>query len=153
MSPTPAGDRPRDDPHPSGRASGKRNPPAESVDEYLARVPEEPRAALERLRGIIRATVPNAVEVVSYQIPAYRYGGLLVGFAAAQDHCTFHLMSTGVMRTHSVELRGYDVGKGSIRFRPGEPLPEALVKKLIRARVAENERRAKAKRGRRASPP
>ena len=71
----------------------KRSTPAASVDDYLAAVPEDARAALEKLRKTIKAAAPGATEVISYQIPAYRYHGLLVGFAAFKDHCTFHVMS------------------------------------------------------------
>lgn len=124
------------------RAPSKRGTRTESVDEYLAALSPEVRAALGKLRKTIRAAVPEAVEVISYQVPAYKLGGLLVGFAAARDHCTFHLMSTEIMRTHAADLKAYDVGRGSVRFTPDRPLPDALVKKLIRARIAENEKRA-----------
>ncbi len=113
---------------------------AASVDEYLASLPEDARRALEALRATIRAAAPEAVEVISYQIPAYKQRGLLVGFAALEGHCTFHLMSTTVMRGFMRELEGYDLGKGCIRFPAAKPLPQALVKKLVRARIAENER-------------
>lgn len=112
------------------------------MDDYLAALPENARAALEKLRRTIRAAAPEATEVISYRIPAYRHHGLLVGFAAATNHCTFHVMSTEVMRAHAAELEGCAVGKGSIRFAPDEPLPAALVRKLVRARIAENEGRA-----------
>lgn len=112
-----------------------------NVDEYLAAAPEEARAALAKLRKTIRAAAPKATEVISYQIPAYKHHGLLVGFAALKDHCTFHIMSTEVTRAHASELKGYKIGKASIRFIPGNPLPTALVRKLIRARIAENESR------------
>src|SRR5262245_1369044 len=116
---------------------------AESVDDYLAKVPEDARATLERLRKTIKAAAPMATEVISYQIPAYKHHGLLVGFAALPDHCTFHVMSTEVMRAHAAELKDYPVGKGSIRFLPDKPLPVALVKKLVKERIAENEKRVK----------
>ena len=116
--------------------------PVESVDEYLASVPPKMRSALQKLRKTIRAAAPRATEVISYRIPAYKQGGLLVGFAASEKHCTFHLMSTTVMRKHAALLAGYALGKGSIRFQPDEPLPATLVKKLVQARIAENEGRA-----------
>ncbi len=115
---------------------------AASVGDYLAALPKDVRAALERLRKTIRAAAPRATEVISYQIPAYRQQGLLVGFAAAGNHCTFHVMSTVVMRAHAAELKGYAVGKGSIRFAADQPLPVALVRMLVKARIAENEKRA-----------
>ena len=110
-----------------------------NVDEYLAAAPEDARAALAKLRKTIRAAAPKATDVISYQIPAYKHRGLLVGFAAMKDHCTFHIMSTEVTRAHAAELKGYKIGKASIRFLPGNPLPTALVTKLIKARIAENE--------------
>jgi uncharacterized protein YdhG (YjbR/CyaY superfamily) len=116
----------------------KRSAPAASVDDYLAAVPEDARAALEKLRKTIKAAAPGATEVISYQIPAYKYHGLLVGFAAFKDHCTFHVMSPGLIRAHAAELKGYDLGKGSIRFPADKPLPAALVTKLVKARIAEN---------------
>ncbi len=121
----------------------KRSGPAKSVDEYLAALPEDARAALEKLRKIIKAAAPKATEVISYQIPAYKHHGLLVGFAALPDHCTFHVMSTGVTSAHAAELEDYDIGKASIRFTTDKPLPAALVKRLVKARIAENELRGK----------
>ncbi len=116
--------------------------PAESVDDYLAAVPEDARFALGKLRRTIKSAAPRATEVISYRIPAYKHHGLLVGFAASEHHCTFHVMSTAVMRAHAAELRGYPVGKGSIRFPADRPLPAALVTQLVKARIAENEKRA-----------
>lgn len=117
----------------------KRNNKAIDVDHYLAEVPEEARAALEKLRKTIKAAAPMATEVISYQIPAYKHHGLLVGFAALKGHCTFHIMSTAVTRAHAAELKDYKPGKASIRFAPDKPLPAALVTKLVKARIAENE--------------
>lgn len=113
--------------------------PAKDVDEYLARVPEDSRAVLAKLRKTIKAAAPKAVEVISYQIPAYKQQGLLVGFAASNGLCTFHIMSTQVTRAHAAELKGYKTGKASIRFAPDNPPPAALVTKLTKARIRENE--------------
>lgn len=109
------------------------------VDQYLARLPEDIRAALVRLRKTIKAAAPKADEVISYQIPAYKQKGLLVGFAASKTHCTFHIMSVQVTRAHAKDLKGYKLGKASIRFAADKPLPAALVTKLVKARIAENE--------------
>lgn len=117
----------------------KKSVPAQSIDDYLAAVPEDVRAALAKLRKTIKAAAPKATEVISYQIPAYRHHGLLVGFAASKDHCTFHIMSTEVTRAHAAELKVYKIGKASIRFAANKPLPAALVTKLVKARLAENE--------------
>jgi uncharacterized protein YdhG (YjbR/CyaY superfamily) len=116
----------------------KRTEP-ESVDNYLAALPEDRRAALEKLRKVIKTAVPKAEEVISYQIPAYRYRGkLLVFFAAFKDHCSF-FVGRDVMRAHAAELKGYDLTKGGIRFPANKPLPAALVKKLVKARIIETQ--------------
>ena len=117
----------------------KKSARAETVDEYLAAVPEDARKALEKLRKTIRAAAPKAAEVISYQIPAYKHHGLLVGFAASREHLTFHLMSTSLMRARAAELKQYKTGKASIQFAAGKPLPSALVTSLVKARIAENE--------------
>jgi uncharacterized protein YdhG (YjbR/CyaY superfamily) len=116
-----------------------------SIDNYLATLPEDKGAVLEKLRRIIRIAVPDATEVISYRMPAYKYHGkLLVGFAAFKDHCSFFVMSPNVMRAHAVELKSYDItkGGGGIRFPVNKPLPAVLVKKLVKARIAENEKNA-----------
>jgi uncharacterized protein YdhG (YjbR/CyaY superfamily) len=114
---------------------------ARDVDEYLARVPAAERASLETLRKSIKAAAPSATEVISYQIPTYRYLGALVAFAAFDNHCGFYVMSPSVMEAHRAELVSYDTSKATIRFRADSPLPAALVRKLVKARVAENEAR------------
>lgn len=86
-------------------ATKKRTPP-KSVDDYLVALPDDARAALGRLRKTIKAAAPKATEVISYQIPAFRYHGLLVGFAAFRDHCSFYPMSPEVMRAHADQLKG-----------------------------------------------
>jgi uncharacterized protein YdhG (YjbR/CyaY superfamily) len=114
--------------------------PSKDMDEYLAPLPPDARAALEGLRAVIKAAAPAATETISYQIPTFKHAGrMLVGFAAAKNHCTFHVMSTAVMDAHAAELEGFATGKGSVRFVPGKPLPAELVARLVRARIAENE--------------
>jgi uncharacterized protein YdhG (YjbR/CyaY superfamily) len=115
--------------------------PPKNVDDYLAAVPAPARAALAKLRQTIKAAAPEATEVISYQIPIFRHHGHLVGFAALKNHCTFHVMSPTVMHAHAAQLKDYKVGKASIRFPAHKPLPASLVKKLVKARIAENERR------------
>ena len=117
----------------------KKSAQAETIDDYLAAVPEDVRAALAKLRKTIRAAAPKASEVISYQIPAYKHHGLLVGFASSTAHCTFHIMSVEVTRAHADDLKGYKLGKASIQFAANKPLPAALVTKLVKARIAENE--------------
>ena len=115
-----------------------------TIDEYLAALSGDKRAALEKLRKIIRAAAPKAEECISYQICAYRQNGMLVGFGATEKHCAFYLMSGSAVDAHTAELAGYDTSKGTIRFQPDEPLPTSLVRKLVKARLAENEGRSKA---------
>ena len=117
----------------------KKNPRVDTVDDYLAAVPEDARAALEKLRKTIKDAAPMATEVISYQIPAYKHHGLLVGFASSSGLCTFHIMSVGVTGAHAGELKNYKLGKASIRFEPDKPPPASLIKKLVKARIAENE--------------
>ena len=108
------------------------------VDDYLATLPEEPRAALEKLRATIRAAAPDATEGFSYGIPAFRLGGRpLVSYAALKDHCSFFPMSPAVIEANRKELERYDTAKGTIRFPADRPLPAALVRKLVKARIAE----------------
>ena len=116
------------------------NSAPETVDAYLAAVPEEQRAALEKLRNQIKAAAPGATETISYQMPAFKLRGrLLVSFAAFKNHCSFFPMSGAVIEAHMDELKPYYTSRGTIRFTPGKPLPAALVKKLVKARIAENE--------------
>ena len=118
--------------------------PAKTVDGYLAALPEEARATLEKIRKAINAAAPKATEVISYQIPMYKQHGMLVGFAAFKNHCSFFPGAKPVA-TYRDELKDYETSKGTIRFPIGKPLPAALVKKLVKARIAENEERASEK--------
>ncbi|HEV7796823.1 MAG TPA: DUF1801 domain-containing protein [Pyrinomonadaceae bacterium] len=121
--------------------SGKTSAVAQTVDDYLAALPEPARATLERLRKAVKAAAPQATEVISYQMPMYKLHGMLVGFAAFKDHCSFFPGSNPIA-AHKDELKAYKTSKGTIRFPIDKPLPAALVKKLVRTRIAENEKRA-----------
>lgn len=110
-----------------------------TIDEYLAPLSDEMRAALEKLRKTIRAAAPKAEECISYGICAFRQNGMLVGFGAGEKHCSFFLMDGTTVDAHKKELKGYDTSKGTIRFPPNKPLPTTLVRKLVKARIAENE--------------
>jgi uncharacterized protein YdhG (YjbR/CyaY superfamily) len=112
-----------------------------SVEDYLSRVPDEARAALERLRKTIKAAAPNTTETISYQMPTFKYQGrALVGYAAFKDHCSLFPYSTGVMDSLKDELQSYETSKGTIRFPADKPLPAALVKKIVQVRIEEIER-------------
>ena len=112
---------------------------AKTIDEYLAAVSADKRAALEKLRKTIRAAAPKAEECISYQVPAFRHDGrMLVGFVATENHCAFYPRSSTTVATHKGDLRNFDTSKGTIRFQADKPLPVALVRKLVKARLAEN---------------
>ena len=116
-------------------------PKTKTIDEYLATLSNDKRAALERLRKTIRAAAPRAEECISYQIPAFRLDGkLLVAFGAWANHCAFYPGT--VMEAHKAELKDYETSKGTIRFQVDNPLPATLVRKLVKARIAKNEARA-----------
>jgi uncharacterized protein YdhG (YjbR/CyaY superfamily) len=123
--------------------------PVKSVDDYLAAVPKDKRAALAKLRETIKATVPTATEVISYGVPTFKHDGKgLVAYGAATTHCTFYLMSTGVVRAHAAELKAYELGKGSIQFPADKPPSKSLVTKLVKARIAENKTAGRAMKAR-----
>jgi uncharacterized protein YdhG (YjbR/CyaY superfamily) len=110
-----------------------------SVEEYLAALPEAPRAALEKLRKTIKASAPEATETISYQMPAFKLNGrFLVSYAAFKNHCSLFPASAKVLEEHGEELKPYFSGKGTIRFTTDKPLPSALVKKIVKARIEEN---------------
>ena len=108
-----------------------------TIDEYLAPLNDQKRAALQKLRRAIKAAAPKAEECISYGVPAFRLGGkMLVAFGAAANHCAFYPGAFPVL-SHREDLKGYDTSKGTIRFDGDRPLPSALVRKLVKARIAE----------------
>ena len=110
-----------------------------TVDAYLAALSDDKRAALEKVRKAIKAAAPGAEECVSYGLPAFRLNGrVLVAFGATTKHCAFYPMSSSTVDAHKDELTGYETSKGTVRFQADHPLPAALVRKLVKARVAEN---------------
>ncbi|HEU4391210.1 MAG TPA: DUF1801 domain-containing protein [Blastocatellia bacterium] len=110
-----------------------------TIDEYLAGVSDDKREALEKLRQIIKAAAPRAEECISYGLPGFRG---LVSFGAWANHCALYAGALPIA-VHREALKGYETSKGTIRFAPDKPLPAALVRKLIKTRIAENERRRK----------
>jgi uncharacterized protein YdhG (YjbR/CyaY superfamily) len=117
--------------------------PVKNVDEYLTATPEEVRPVLEKLRKTIRAAAPKAEEVISYQIPTFKFHGPLVHFAAFKNHCSFYVVSKPIMKTFSSELKPWDTSGTTIHFSAKNLLPASLVKKIVKARIEENEARAK----------
>ena len=111
-----------------------------SVSAYLRAVAPAARGALQRLRKTIKAAAPQATEGISYGIPMFKHHGMLVGYAAFKDHCSL-FMSTTITNALKRELASYDTSKGTIRFTAKQPLPATLVRKLVKARIAQNERK------------
>jgi uncharacterized protein YdhG (YjbR/CyaY superfamily) len=117
----------------------KRVAAPETVDEYLAGIPEPARATLNKMRAAIRATVPSeATETISYRIPAFKHGRVLVWFAAFSNHCSL-FPTASVIKAFKTELKGFSTSKGTIHFPLNKPLPTALIKQLVKARVAQVE--------------
>ena len=113
---------------------------AGDVEAYLAGCPEPHRTTLEKMRAMIRAAAPReATEGISYGMPAFRYKGGLVGYAAFKEHCSFFPMSTTLLDDFADEVKGYRTSKGTLQFPADKPLPAALVKKMVKARVAQNQ--------------
>jgi uncharacterized protein YdhG (YjbR/CyaY superfamily) len=110
-----------------------------NIDEYVARAPEAARNSLNTMRTAIRSALPpNAIETISYRIPAFKYKQVLVWFAAFSDHCSF-FPTASIVEAFKSELRGFPTSKGTIRFPIDKPLPTALIKKLVQARLAQIE--------------
>ena len=127
------------------RKPGSRTPT--SIDEYLAGVSDDKRAVLQQLRKTILGVIPKAEECISYQMPAFRHEGrVLVYFAAQANHCAFY--PGGMVNEFKDALEAYETSKGTIRFQPERPLPASLVRKIVKARVAQNaSKQPAAKRG------
>jgi uncharacterized protein YdhG (YjbR/CyaY superfamily) len=110
-----------------------------TIDDYLAVLSDDQRAALETLRKTIKSAAPKAEECISYGLAAFRLDGRpLVAFGATANHCAFYPMSSSTVNDHRDELKNYDTSKGTIRFAVDNPLPASLVRKLVKARIAEN---------------
>ncbi len=123
----------------SSAAKGRGAP--KNVDEYLAGVPEPARSTLNKIRAAIRSAVPpEATEAISYGMPVFKYKGVLVWFAAFSNHCSL-FPTAAVIEAFKNELKGFSTSKGTIHFPTDKPLPAALVKKLVKARVAQIERK------------
>jgi uncharacterized protein YdhG (YjbR/CyaY superfamily) len=124
------------------KSAAKRKATPTSVDEYLARVPQPGRSTLKKVRAAIRSALPReATEAISYQIPAFKYKGRpLVWFAAFSNHCSL-FPTASVIAAFKDELKGFQVSKGTIQFPVDKPLPAVLLKKMVKARLAQNEKK------------
>ena len=112
-----------------------------NTNEYLLQVPEPQRAALEKLRITIKSIVPDATEVISYDIPTFKLNGrMLVSYAAFKSHCSF-FPGAGPIEKHANDLKSFQTSKGTIRFTPEHPLSKTLITKLVKTRIRLNEAR------------
>jgi uncharacterized protein YdhG (YjbR/CyaY superfamily) len=115
-----------------------RNAP-QNFDQYLASVPQPARPALIKMRALIRSAVPpGATETISYRIPAFRDNGIIIWFAAFTDHCSL-FPTASIIESFKNELMPYSTSKGTIHFPLSKPLPRALIKKIVKARVAQQQ--------------
>ncbi len=123
------------------RSAAKRSAAPKDIDEYLAGIPEPARGALNKMREAIRSALPpEATETISYRIPAFKHKGIVVWFAAFSDHCSL-FPTASVIEAFKEQLKGFSTSKGTIHFPTDKPLPTALIKRLVKARVAQNERK------------
>ena len=111
-----------------------------TIEEYLSGLDKEKRAALEKLRKVIKSAAPRAEECISYQMPAFRIDGkVLLWFGAGANHCAFY--PGGIVERFKSELKAYKTSKGTIQFRPDKPISAAVVRKIVRYRIVGNAKR------------
>jgi uncharacterized protein YdhG (YjbR/CyaY superfamily) len=126
----------------AGAATNSAKAAPKSVDEYLAGVPEPARTTLQWMRAVIRSVVPQeTTEIISYGIPTFKHKRGLVAFAAFTSHCSFFPLGSSALDSLQEELKEFRVSKGTLHFPLDKPLPAALVKKIVKARIAQNEGR------------
>jgi uncharacterized protein YdhG (YjbR/CyaY superfamily) len=115
----------------------KPNAAPKSIDEYLARIPEPARVTLQKVRADIRSALPpDATEIISYKIPAFRHGEIICWFAAFADHCSL-FPTARIIEMFRDDLKSFTVSKGTIQFPTDKPLPASLIKKMVKARLAQ----------------
>jgi uncharacterized protein YdhG (YjbR/CyaY superfamily) len=115
------------------------------TDEYIALLPVPFRSTLVKLRALIQSVAPEAQEMISYQIPCFKYYYMLVGIGANKQYCSLYVMSPPLITAMKAELKGVKVSGATIHFEPDAPLPVALIKKIVKARMQENKEKAMAK--------
>jgi uncharacterized protein YdhG (YjbR/CyaY superfamily) len=118
---------------------------ATNIDNYILNQPASAHASLEKLRQTIKAAAPEAEEVISYGMPSFKYHGMLVGFAAAKEHYGFYPWNSTTIDEFKEDLKPFGTSKGAIRFPAEKPLPIALIKKIVKARMKENLEKEKMK--------
>lgn len=126
--------------------------PPKNVDEYLKSFTGQQRETLGKIRSTIKAAAPKAEEVISYGMPAYRQNGMIAYFAGFKNHCSYFPGSYAVMKQFEEELKSYNVSKGTIQFAINKPLASSLIKKMVQAKIKENELKQQAKANKKASP-
>lgn len=125
---------------------------ASTIDEYMETLPKDVRTVLENLRKTIKSAAPKAEEVISYQMPAFKYYGMLVYFAAFKNHCSFFPGgSAALAKEMEAELKPFKTSKGTLQFTVDKPLSATLVKKIVKLRVKQNEERERARELKKAS--
>ncbi len=129
-----------------------KKPAIAQIDTYLAKLDPDQRAALEHIRGLIRKAAPEATEALVYGVPGFKLEGPLVCYAGHKAHCGFYPMSPVVIETMKDRLSGFETAKGTVRFTPDKPIPDALIVEIVKRRIEENTTAvAVRKAGRRAS--
>jgi len=109
-----------------------------NIDEYISWQDEKVQPVLQKLRQTIKAAAPEAEEVISYKMPAFKYHGMLMYFAAFKNHCSLFPGNSSLIKTMKEELAPYNTAAGTIQFTIDNPLPAALVKKIVKARMKQN---------------
>lgn len=127
------------------KEKAKKEAPAKDVDEYIAQASKKHQVVLKNIRKAIKEAAPEAEELISYRIPTYKYHGSLVHFAAFKNHCSFIVVNKAILETFKSELKGFYTSGATIRFTAENPLPEEIIKKIVKTRMNENEMRAKNK--------
>jgi len=123
----------------------KDNSKFKTVDDYFYILPVTTKEKLQELRSIIRETCPDAVEVISYNMPAYKYHGILVYYAAQKNHIGFYPANSTLIDLFQEDLQEFETSKGTIRFPYNKPLPESLIKEILKFRMSENFEKAKSR--------
>ncbi len=118
-------------------------PAPKTIDEYLSFLSEKEQDALCHIWEIVKTIVPDAEEVISYQIPIFKHYGMLVGFGAFQKHLSFYVMSITLLEEFKKDLKGFKYSGGTVQFSAEKPLPTDLIEKIVRKRVEMNEAKRK----------